>query len=103
MAAEGARARVEAAAHWDAWFAGACDAADGLLGRSDKPPLPGLAGNPLPVAATAAPEPGGESLAQFPLRTVSEVSVSALARALAGPAQGFAPLPRSPFQTPRSG
>ena len=102
MTAEGTRARLEAAAQWDAWFDRACNAADSLLDRSDKPPLPGLAGNPLPVPPAIARNSGAEPLAKFPLRTVSEVSVSALARALAGPAEGLAAPPRSPFQAPRA-
>jgi len=81
MAAEGARARAEAAAQWDAWFARACDTADGVLGGPAAPPQPGLPGNPLPASSSAAENPVGECPAlSFP-RTVSEVSVSALARA----------------------
>jgi hypothetical protein len=102
MAAEGTRARLDAAAQWDIWFDRACNAADDLLGRPNKPPLPGLAGNPLPAPPVVGQKPGCGPLAEFSLRTVSEVSVSALARALAGPAQGFAGPPRSPFQAPRA-
>ncbi len=101
-AAEGARARLDAAVQWDAWFARACDTVDDLLGRSASPPLPGLAGNPLPVPASVPEGDQRGPALSFP-RTVSEVSVSALARALAGPARGFVAPPRSPFQAPRSG
>lgn len=89
MAAEGSRARLEAGAQWDVWFANACDRVDRVLGWSSRPPLPGLPANPLPTspAAAASADATGPTLS-FP-RTVSEVSVSTLARALAGPAQGF--------------
>jgi hypothetical protein len=101
-AEEGARARLEAAAQWDTWFARACDTVDGLIGRP-APPSPGLPGNALPAQPSTPEIPGEKGPAfSFP-RTVSEVSVSALARALAGPARGFVTSPRSPFQTPRSG
>jgi len=103
MAAEGARARAEAAAQWDAWFAHACDTADGLLGCPAASPQPGLPGNPLAASSSAAENPAGECPALSIPRTVSEVSVSALARALAGPARGVASTPRSPFRSTRSG
>lgn len=80
-------ARREAEAQWDEWLARARDAVDALSGWPGSPTLAGLPGNPLsqptePAAAQAA--------LTFP-RTLSTVSTSSLARALAGPATGFVP------------
>lgn len=96
------RGRAEGKALWDAWFAGACDRVDRLCGKPGTPPAPGLPGNPL--APPPAPAPDGaarEGAAVFSPRTVSDVSIPALARALAGPAQGFTMTPRSPFGAPK--
>jgi hypothetical protein len=65
-----ARARAEVGARWDAWFQGACQAVDALLGRSEAEPEPPA--DP-PVAAEEAREPDG---ADSSLRTVSDVSGS---------------------------
>ena len=101
----GARARAEMEREWDTWQAHACAAVDELIGPG-KPPVAGRPGSPLPPALSRAlaslDASGAEKPAFFSPRTVSDVSCSALARALAGPATGmvFAP-PRSPLKAPR--
>jgi hypothetical protein len=74
---------------WDIWFADACSAVDRATGWLDEPPAAGLpGGSPLPRRECEA------GAAFFAPRTVSQVSTAALARALAGPAEGFASPPR---------
>jgi hypothetical protein len=69
---------------WDKWFAQVCSRVDRATGWSDEPPAPGLPGGlPLPRRECA------RDLPSFTPRTVSNVSTSALARSLAGPAKGF--------------
>lgn len=104
-----ASARAEAEREWDAWVARACEAVDTLTGPGE-PPAPGLPGAPLPPALSQALAGTGakgdanetEMPAFSPPSTVSNVSCSALARALAGPAKGVVfEVPRSPLKAPR--
>jgi hypothetical protein len=85
--AAAAEARVAAVAEWDAWFARACAMVDAHAGWPGARPLPGLPGNPLP-SLPAAKTPA-ENGARFSPRTLSHVSTSALARALAGPVRDW--------------
>src|SRR5687768_1549302 len=62
MAAAGAHARRDAGVQWDAWFARACDTADGLLGRPAAPPLPGVPSNPPPSSHSATESAGEQGL-----------------------------------------
>ena len=108
-----ASARAEAEREWDAWAAYACEAVDNLTGPGE-PPAPGLPGAPLPEALSQAlavtgakadadeAENGAELPAFSSPSTVSNVSCSALARGLAGPATGVVfEVPRSPLKAPR--
>ena len=91
--AEAQRGRAEGEASWDAWFARACEAVDRATGWPHSPPAAGLPGSPLPPPAAPSPNAGegGEAGPAFsPPCTVSLVSTSALARAMAGP-RPFAP------------
>lgn len=81
-----ALAGAEAAARWDAWFAGACETVDAAVGRRDaEPPSPSADAPTQPPAAPAdataeeapqrAPESAGRPNVSDP-GTVSEVSSS---------------------------
>ncbi len=104
---EGAARRARAAdeAAWDGWFAQCCARVDRASGWSGAPPAPGLPSGPhLPRRAPDLPafaKPAENS----PRRTVSTVSTSALARALAHTMphgrSGGGTSPRSPFSAPR--
>jgi len=95
--AESKRARQDAEQRWDAWFARACEVVDRAAACPDVPPAPGLPGSPLPPAARDAARVGesgeagevgeaGNGGAAFSSPcTVSLVSTSALARAMATP------------------
>lgn len=87
------RGRAEGEERWDAWFDNACGFVDSVSGWPDGPPAPGLPGGS-PLAASAGRETGETGAARFDPRTVSDVSTTALARALAGPVHGFKPAPR---------
>ena len=103
--------RAQGAMHWDTWFADACGYVDWAAGRLDGPALAGLPGGlpletadetlPAPllqrIAAVAAELSGPAAAANSSPCTRSTYSTSALARALAGPAQGFDFTPGSPF------
>lgn len=91
-----AAARREAAAQWDTWFQHACDEVDDRLGRPDSRPLPGLPGSPLVAQVSTAANAGVPDAVSFFPRTVSDVSTSALARALARQEPSFAFDRRSP-------
>ena len=82
------RGRAEGEALWDAWFAAACGRVDRLDANPGAPTAPGLPAHPFPPRASNAALDG---LAVFSPRTLSDVSTTALARALAGPARGFCP------------
>ncbi len=83
-------ARREAGAQWDHWLARAYGRVDAVCGWPGAVPAPGLPGNPLPPPQPVQTAPAEPALS-FP-RTLSTVSTSALARALAGPTAGFVPL-----------
>ncbi len=104
IASAAERGREAGEAAWDGWFTQCCARVDRASGWSGAPPAPGLPSGPyLPRRAPDLPAftaPKRNS----PPRTVSTVSTSALARALAqtrgGTATGGAS-PRSPFSAPR--
>jgi hypothetical protein len=80
--------RAKGERHWDRWFDSACRFVDYTTGWLNEPPACGLPGGlPLPPRESEA---AGKI---FSPRTVSTVSTSALARSLAGPANGFVPPP----------
>lgn len=81
-----------ARAEWEAWRNRACDAVDASCGWPASPVASGLPGKPFAAArkALAASRPAPRTFSPW---TASTPSTSALATALAGPAQGFRPPP----------
>jgi hypothetical protein len=104
-------AHEQGEALWDQWFEGACERVDAASGRLAEPVAQGLPGgeplhrdgDALPaglrdeIAAVAAEVAGRDGGGSFHSWTRSTYSTSALAAALAEPANVIDPTPRSPL------